>query len=384
MKNCSKCGANLEDNSVFCNSCGKRLIKKESSGVNKVILAIIFVVLLLGTLAIGIFVGRKMNSDSNVPISESEVQEQDVVEKEIIDSTDDKKEEVVEDVDTKEEETADTTDSVVEETTEPEIEEEIEAEVNTETDSEEKYTYVYIGDEVREKEGIIYSSHPDIYNFSIYDDNDSGMYAPDQELEVGKSFTTVRFLKEYPRDIRIIDSRRDGYTLEKVTYTKYLENEKAFTLEQEVDAQYYGLEYGNMINISSEFLQTLEQGIYTFSCYQVGVTHHVSMFYLVVHEEGTEVDNFRLHLLNATQFYSTESKNDVILYIMNTPCRIESIIMDYEALDEDDYDLVYDGYGVVFHPEFLEQYTDQVYITILIKMENGKKVEAKIVNLNHA
>ena len=390
MKDCVKCGAQMEDNAVFCNVCGKRLIKKEHKKMNKVVKILLLCVLYVAILAIGIFMGRMIGSNGKKTVAEVDVSSDKVVEgkteksEELEVSDGIKTENSTEVEETKEDVTDEEKNKNADSLGDEEDKETSKPDVINASDNAGGYNYVFIGNEVREKEGILAAAYPEINSLKIYEDNHDGMYSDRQELEINTGHYVVRFLKEYPRDIRIVYARGDGDPLVRITYSKYLDDVKAFTVEEELDRKYYSLEYGNVINISDEFLQTLDGGIYTFKTLQEGAISHGWIFDLVVHEKGEKVDNFKPAIYSSTQYYSPNSKNDVMFYVMNTPSRIAAVVVDYEALSDEDYELIYDGYGVVFHPEFLEKHKDNPCLTLLFKLENGKKLECKIGFLNHA
>ena len=95
------------------------------------------------------------------------------------------------------------------------------------------------------------------------------------------------------------------------------------------------------------------------------------------------MDNFRVHVVNNIAYYSSEKQNDVIFYVNNTPYPISQIQLEDVLLKEEDDQLTEDGFGVVFHPQLLNQYADLESIELVFTMENGKRVMCRIINLTH-
>lgn len=245
------------------------------------------------------------------------------------------------------------------------------------------YKGISIGDEVKHKAGTLMSRYPRLYGFSAYDDNDSGIYDLQQETVIGRDYVAFRFLKEYPRDIVICDDRFDGMTLDNVSYCRYLEE------EGRDDERYYLTEkdvvqdFGNIISVSKDALQQLKPGPYTFLIkMNTGKGYYFTSFYLIVHDKTERVDNFRVHLLNDVGYFVSQKQNDVFFCVNNTPFPIAQVIVDERVLEEGEYELVEDGFGVVFHADFLKQYGKQDAIEVLFNMQNGKKAAGRIINLD--
>lgn len=244
----------------------------------------------------------------------------------------------------------------------------------------EQYHYISIEDEVKEKVPALMENRGDLYGGSYFNDNDSGMYSELQECIIGKDYQTLRFLRNYPRDIVICDNRMEGSEVEQVFYYPYLVEEKTDGDKVVLTEGDYSKIAGNVFSISAECLQKMEPGAYTLHVWTSDMRH---AYYLIVHGEEEEVDNFRVHVVNNIAYYSSEKQNDVIFYVNNTPYPILQIQLEDVLLKEEDYQLVEAGFGVVFHPQLLNQYADLESIKLVLTMENGKKVMCRIINLAH-
>ena len=144
MKNCSKCGTSVDDNAVFCNNCGKRLIKKESNEMNKVVKVVGFVVLLVAALVVGIYVGNKISSDSNKSVSEINISS-DKMSGETTENYEMENQEIKENSNQKE-------DSESEESN------------KNRTGLEDSYNYVSIGDELSNKKNYLREKYPEMFS----------------------------------------------------------------------------------------------------------------------------------------------------------------------------------------------------------------------------
>lgn len=249
---------------------------------------------------------------------------------------------------------------------------------------EEAYHYVSIEEEVQKKYRTIMETRPDLYTSMGFEDDYSGEYSDNQETVIGREYTTLRFLKSYPRDIVLHDNRFEGMEIKDVSYCRYLEEEGMNDNREFVQASYYTREFGNVVSIAGDYLGTLEPGAYTFTVNVEGEADGMAFpFYLVVHGEEEAVDNFRLNTLNDVAYYSSESENDVVFYVNNTPYPIEEVWVGNRVLETDKYQLVDDGFGVVFSGEMLKKYEDKERVDILMKTANGKWLRGIIIYLNH-
>ena len=197
--------------------------------------------------------------------------------------------------------------------------------------------------------------------------------------------TGIHFTKAQPRDIRLVCySTFDGQILDKVTKTKYSED---FMMKEELetvpeDACF--LEYGNVVKFTKEYMETLEPGYYEFTLYIEGDRRSTWPMNIVVHDETEPIINYRLNFTQAINYYSTESKNDVLFYLNGSTSPIKYIHMDGKALVENECDLICDGYAIVLHPEFLEKYSEKTYIELDIRTEANLWCTVKVIFLNHA
>lgn len=245
------------------------------------------------------------------------------------------------------------------------------------------FNYVSIEEEVQAKDQFLMENYSYLYNGKYFDDNDSGIYAPNQEVAIGNQLPVIRFLKAYPRDIVRHDNRFEGKTINTVYYCPYLEDIGVDGNRHFLESSDYSMVCGNIISISAEFLQTLDPGMYTFTMEIEEENMTISYgFYLVVHGEEEQVDNFRVHTMADFMYYSSESKNDVVFYVHNTPYPISQIKMGKMIIPPDSYQLVDDGFGVVFSPEFLDQYNYLERLELIIQTANGKQVQVSIINIS--
>ncbi len=255
---------------------------------------------------------------------------------------------------------------------------------NTPASFAEAYQYTSIEQELLQKRQIIMDTRGDLYSGIAFEDNDAGMYSATQETAMGNAYVALRFLKGYPRDIVICDTLFEGLTIDSVYYYPYIEEQGingSKVLMQEAD---YSLQFGNVFSVSSEYLQTLSPGAYTFFVDAKNEERDITMgFYLVVHGEEEDVTNFRIHIVNEISYFSSQSQNDVVFYVNSTPYPIHEIRMGDEIVSTTDYELVDGGFGIVFHPDFLSRYEDKESLEMVVTMENGKQARIRIIYLKH-
>ena len=249
---------------------------------------------------------------------------------------------------------------------------------------EEVYNYRSIGEEVRSKVFSLMELHPELYNIRDDPYEDAGLYAPNQECIIGRDYVVVRFLKSHPRDLLFRDQRIDDYELKGVYLIPYEEETGKNGEATLLDTSHYQLRCGNIISISKDYLQMLAPGAYTLEM-ELGNYMENSRYavYLVVHGEEEEVESCRLCLYGDIAYYSSDTRNDVFFYVLNTPYPIERIEIDGVTVQKEDYQLVADGYGVVFSSEFLEQYEAQEAIELTFVARNGKYTGGRIIFLQH-
>ena len=245
------------------------------------------------------------------------------------------------------------------------------------------YHYVSIEEDVKEKSEILLNQYPQLFGFSAFQDNDSGIYRAEEETIVGRDYVALRFLKSYPHDIIVCNDQLAGMRLDNIRYCRYLEEESRNDVWNYLKESDSARLFDNMISVSKDFLQQLIPGVYTFEMNMSSREGRFSQgFYLVVHDETEQVDNFRVHLINDVGYYVSEKQNDVFFYVNNTPYMIQEICIEERVLDENEYELVLDGFGVVFHAKLLEQYREQQAVEVVLTMKNGKRVGCRVINLD--
>jgi hypothetical protein len=171
----------------------------------------------------------------------------------------------------------------------------------------------------------------------------------------------------------------EGLQLEQVWYNKFDEEAMADGEWIQLEAEHYYESYPNVWALSTEWLQTLEPGTYTFWLYY---GRELFGFYLVVHDEEDKVDNFFVRGSSELAFYSSEVKNDVFIYFQNMPHYITSVSIDGRELKEGDYELDKDGYAVLMHPEILQEFEHLIAADVVITTADGHKGSSRIVFLN--
>lgn len=221
----------------------------------------------------------------------------------------------------------------------------------------------------------IYSGVGYIEGMGEYD----GFYSDEQETIAGNSFRAVRFLKGYPRPIMFDHVCTEGLPLEQVWYSKFDEATMADGEWVQLEAEHYYESYPNVWALSTEWLETLEPGVYSFWLYY---GRELFGYYLVVHDEADKVDNFYIRACCELAFYSSEVKNDVYLYFQNMPYPITNVSIDGRELKEGEYEPVENGYGILLHPEILQQFEHLIAADVLITTEDGHKGSSRIVFLN--
>ncbi len=244
------------------------------------------------------------------------------------------------------------------------------------------YEYTDIYDEYRVAARIISATRPYLYDgIAVSTNEHDGFYTSRQETVIGKDYNTVRFLQAYPRDLYFSDVNMEGgQYLNGITICPFDESTHTDGRMDYLPESAYTHHYGNVVSISADYLQTLEPGYYTITIRMTGF--HFS-YYLVVHAEDDKIDNFRPEVFNWISYYSSEKQNDVLFFVGNTPYTIKDIRINSIVLDESCYELIDDGYGILFHPDFLEQYTDRGTYILIITMQNGKEIGVRIINTSH-
>lgn len=229
--------------------------------------------------------------------------------------------------------------------------------------------------DIEQNHSWIYSGVGAIDGMGEYD----GFYSDLQETIAGNGFRAVRFLKAYPRPIMFDHVCVEDLPLEQVWYSKYDEATMADGEWIQLETEHYYESYPSVWALSTEWLETLEPGVYTFWLYY---GRELFGYYLVVHDEADKVDNFFIRACCELAFYSSEVKNDVYLYFQNMPYPIAEVSIDGQELKEGEYELVEEGYGVLLHPETLQRFEHLIAADIVIITEDGHKGSSRIVFLN--
>ncbi len=250
------------------------------------------------------------------------------------------------------------------------------------TTDREKFTYVSIGDEVRAKEPAISAAYPETLSSRIYNENVEGLYEGEDDIITSLNYSALHFTKAQPRDIRLVAQSHDGDYITRATYAKYKDDFSDTEKERTFSLDYCYLECGDTIVISKDFLMTLEAGVYEIYTYMEGSRSSGWPILVVIHEEDEPIKNYRIQFNMSRSYYSPERKNDVFFYMNGATSPIKDVIVDYEVIGKECYDLIYDGYGIVFHPEFLENYKDLTYLEVLVRTKSNQKDDLKIIFLN--
>ena len=224
----------------------------------------------------------------------------------------------------------------------------------------------------------------DLYRIEEDPYEDEGKYHSDQECIIGRDYPTLRFQLACPRDLVISDERLEGYTLESIYLEPYIQESGTNGERRVLDASDYNRRFENVIVISQEYLQTLEPGVYTIHIKtEKPEGSRTYSFYLIVNSQEETVYNCRLYACNEIAYYSSVSCNDIFFYINNTPYPIESVKINGNTADEGDYQLVEEGYGVVFSSDVLKQYEGAECMELTFVAENGKYTGGRIIFLQH-
>ncbi len=229
--------------------------------------------------------------------------------------------------------------------------------------------------DIEQNHSWIYSGVGVIEGMGNYD----GFYSEYQETIAGNGFLTLRFLKAYPREVMFDHVCVEGLELEQVWYSKFDETAMADGEWIQLGTEHYYESYPNVWALSTEWLETLEPGTYTFWWYY---GRELFGFYLVVHGEEDKVDNFFVRACCELAFYSSEVQNDVFIYFQNMPHPIAGVSIEGRELKESEYELVKDGYAVLLHPQILQEFEHLIAADLVVTTEDGHKGSSRIVFLN--
>ncbi len=281
-------------------------------------------------------------------------------------------------------ELVDSADSTTEATTKPAEDGEVEPTPTTEPQPEPTAVPLYASvyedycaklPDIEQNHSWIYSGVGVLEGEIVYD----GFYADYQESIAGNGFLTLRFFKDYPREVMFDHVCVEGLEPEQVWYSKFDENAMADGEWIQLEAEHYYESYPNVWALSPDWLQTLEPGTYTFWFYY---GRELFGFYLVVHGEGEELGNYFIRGCCELAFYSSEVQNDVFKYFQNMPHPIASVSINDRELKEDEYELAKDGYAVILHPEILQEFEHLIAADLFVTTEDGHQGSSRIVFLN--
>ena len=242
--------------------------------------------------------------------------------------------------------------------------------------------YASVYEEYCAKLPDIEQNHSWIYNGVGVMDGEvyyDGFYTDYQETIAGNGFRAVRFFKAYPREIMFDHVCIEGLELEQVWYSKFDETAMMDGEWIQLEAEHYYESYPNVWALSTEWLETLDPGTYSFWLYY---GRELFGYYLVVHDEGEELGNYFIRACCELAFYSSERQNDVFLYFQNMHTPITEVYVGERKLTEHEYELVEDGYGIILHPEILQEFDHLIAEDVFITTENGWRGSSRIVFLN--
>ena len=242
--------------------------------------------------------------------------------------------------------------------------------------------YASVYEEYCAKLPDIEQNHSWIYNGVGVMDGEvyyDGFYTDYQETIAGNGFRAVRFFKAYPREIMFDHVCIEGLELEQVWYSKFDETAMMDGEWIQLEAEHYYESYPNVWALSAEWLETLEPGTYSFWLYY---GRELFGYYLVVHDEGEELGNYFIRACCELAFYSSELQNDVFLYFQNMHTPITEVYVGERKLAEHEYELVEDGYGIILHPEILQEFDHLIAEDVFITTENGWRGSSRVVFLN--
>lgn len=242
--------------------------------------------------------------------------------------------------------------------------------------------YASVYEEYCAKLPDIEQNHSWIYNGVGVMDGEvyyDGFYTDYQETIAGNGFRAVRFFKAYPREIMFDHVCIEGLELEQVWYSKFDETAMMDGEWIQLEAEHYYESYPNVWALSTEWLETLDPGTYSIWLYY---GRELFGYYLVVHDEGEELGNYFIRACCELAFYSSELQNDVFLYFQNMHTPITEVYVGERKLAEHEYELVEDGYGIILHPEILQEFDHLIAEDVFITTESGWRGSSRVVFLN--
>ena len=240
------------------------------------------------------------------------------------------------------------------------------------------YNYVDIMDEVNPTAFYLMENNGYLFDGIPTSGFPEGMYSMNQECIIGTGYMVCRFLKEYPRDLVFCDFRLSN--LVRAYIYPYIEETGENGEQINLTSNDFTQRYDNVVSISKEFLNTLEPGAYTLYMETPNFSYPL---YLIVHGEGEKVDKFYPRPINEINYYSSIKQNDVVFYSTGTPYPIKEVKMNNRVLDPESYTLVDGGFGIVFKPDFLENYKDLECIEMIYVTENDREGGIRIINISN-
>ena len=225
----------------------------------------------------------------------------------------------------------------------------------------------------------------------LYEATYDGLLEKISETTQNINYHGIHFAKAQPRDVMFTypywDERVELTNIRQLQYEADFEG--MFGLTDIPRDACYKVGDCNYV-IKSDYLMTLEPGYYKFDFCVEGAwsenqtARESQSIYVIIHDESEGAGNYRPCFGSYVGYYSTESQNDVLFYMNGSTSPIKTIKIDGNDLDTRYYELVCDGYGIVFHPEFLETQKENPYLKMTAYTQSGLKADFNIVFLNHA
>lgn len=378
MAKCEKCGAKLHKKATFCFNCGEKVeLPLEAATQKKGISVWMLILSVALALVIGVGGGWLLSGlnggGSRQVDADSENDDEDKRDEHDVGEVGDKTPGQTVTSDDKEKEDSKTPEQTV-------------TSDDKEGDSN-QLTYYYGGieAEVIAKQRVIQQKYPEAFRGRMYLDALDGMLEGDSEEIRDYNYFGIHFLKSQPRDIKLIGAiwLEECYS-KKAQLLKYTDD---FSVLSEMgmlpeDAFYQESDY--VVGVKKEYLSTLEPGYYKIEFLFQGSVNASHTLLIVIHDEGDMPANYRPDFSTGRGYYSAEVNNDVYFYMNGSTTPVRKIIMKGSELDSNCYGLTDDGYGIVFYKEFLQMYTEDVYLSMTVVTEQNLMADLKIIFLNHA
>lgn len=376
MDKCEKCGAKVGKKATFCPKCGEK-IERELGAIApkgyvniKVFIVGVVVAAVIGFIAVFVPVSvMKGTTQKKIVENDNNESKADDKEDSIAQPTDENKEDV--------------TDQSTDENKENPTSQVGELEGNSE-EVIEKFNYVHLDRAVALKEGKMYEMYPEIYSFLMYDDELFEKIESNSEVGNSFNYSGINFLKYQPRDVIEIDYRYEDMLFTGIEGAKYSDDLTSMQILKNIPEDAYAVcNNGTVTIIKQEYLMTLEPGYYEFNFnFQRDNNSRSTRVLLIIHDESVNTGLYRPQYSNGTQFYSIEKKNDIMFYLNSGISPIDSVLLDYKPVDKQYYEIICDGYGIIFSSEFFELYKDKPYLEMIISTESGLKSDIKVANIS--